>query len=102
MFIGLTYDLKSEYLKKGFLPDEVAEFDSEETIEGIESALHKLGHKTERIGNILQLADALVNISRPEVKRGLVRSETTCVIFYKKQTLVKRCHSACSIYYSSV
>ncbi len=67
MFIGLTYDLKSEYLKKGFLPDEVAEFDSEETIEGIESALHKLGHKTERIGNILQLADALVNDKRWEL-----------------------------------
>ncbi len=49
------------------MPDEVAEFDSEETIEGIESALHKLGHKTERIGNILQLADALVNDKRWEL-----------------------------------
>jgi len=60
MRIGLTYDLKSAYLQKGFTPDEVAEFDSEETIEGIESALRELGHETIRIGNVTELAAALV------------------------------------------
>lgn len=60
MKIGLTFDLKSAYLQKGFTPDEVAEFDSEETIEGIETALWELGHETERIGNVSELAAALV------------------------------------------
>ena len=60
MKIGLTFDLKSTYLEKGFTRDEVAEFDSEETIEGIETALQELGHQTERIGNVTELAAALV------------------------------------------
>ncbi len=59
--VGLTYDLKSEYLKMGFSEEETAEFDKEDTIEGIESTLNELGYKTERIGNVKQLAEALVN-----------------------------------------
>jgi len=58
--VGLTYDLKSEYLKMGFSEEETAEFDKEDTIEGIESTLEELGYKTERIGNIKQLAVSLV------------------------------------------
>lgn len=60
MLIGLTYDLKDEYLEQGFTADEVAEFDSEETIFGIEKALQELGHQTKRIGhlrNLLKLLD---------------------------------------------
>ncbi len=60
MHIGLTYDLKSTYLKKGFTEDEIAEFDSEETIEGIQATLNKLGHTTELVGNINDLAFGLV------------------------------------------
>ncbi|MBS4012309.1 MAG: ATP-grasp domain-containing protein [Bacteroidetes bacterium] len=60
MKVGLTYDLKSEYLKMGFSEEETAEFDKEDTIEGIESTLEELGYKTERIGNIKQLAVSLV------------------------------------------
>ena len=36
MLIGITYDLKSDYLKMGFSDEEVAEFDTEETIDGID------------------------------------------------------------------
>ncbi len=64
MTIGLTYDLRSEYLAMGFSEDETAEFDREDTIEAIESALKALGHRTERVGNAKQLAAALVNQRR--------------------------------------
>lgn len=60
MNIGLTYDLKSDYLKAGYTKEQVAEFDQEETIEAIEKALQQLGHQTERIGHIKQLATQLV------------------------------------------
>ncbi|MHC1703339.1 MAG: ATP-grasp domain-containing protein [Tenuifilaceae bacterium] len=50
--IGLTYDLRSDYLKEGYSEEETAEFDSEVTIESIESTLQELGYKTERIGNL--------------------------------------------------
>lgn len=53
--VGLTYDLRSDYLKEGYSEEETAEFDSEITIESIESTLQKLGYKTERIGNIKAL-----------------------------------------------
>ena len=59
MKAGITYDSKSAYLKNGFTKEEAAEFDSEETIEGIENALQNLGFTTERIGNIGELTIAL-------------------------------------------
>ncbi|MBN2241368.1 MAG: D-alanine--D-alanine ligase [Acidobacteria bacterium] len=61
MLIGLTYDLRSEYLAEGLSEDETAEFDSERTIEAIEEALHALGHETERIGNARKLIAAVAS-----------------------------------------
>ncbi|MFH2094707.1 MAG: D-alanine--D-alanine ligase, partial [Bacteroidota bacterium] len=55
MKIGLTYDLKDDYLKEGYSEEEVAEFDKIDTIEGIENALHALDFETERIGNVKAL-----------------------------------------------
>ena len=55
MHVGITYDLKSEYLANGYTPEEVAEFDNIDTIEGIENALHSNGYDTERIGNVRKL-----------------------------------------------
>ncbi|MBN2663003.1 MAG: hypothetical protein JXR68_05085 [Bacteroidales bacterium] len=60
MLVGLTYDLKSEYLKMGFSSEEAAEFDKEETIDGIENALNNLGYSTERIGHIKNLSPKLI------------------------------------------
>jgi D-alanine-D-alanine ligase len=60
MIVGLTYDLREEYLKLGYTEEETAEFDREETVVAIESTLNKLGFPTERIGNVKQLAEALV------------------------------------------
>ena len=59
MKIGLTYDLREDYIKEGYSLEETAELDKVETIEGIEQALQVLGYETERIGNAKQLIRAL-------------------------------------------
>jgi D-alanine-D-alanine ligase len=64
MKIGLTYDLRSEYLAMGYSEDETAEFDRDDTIEAIENALQALGHETDRIGNAKTLTRRLVNNDR--------------------------------------
>jgi D-alanine-D-alanine ligase len=51
MRIGLTYDLRSEYLAAGYGEEETAEFDRDDTITAIESALQQLGYATDRVGN---------------------------------------------------
>jgi D-alanine-D-alanine ligase len=61
MKIGLTYDLRSEYLKMGFSEEETAEFDQEGTIDAIENTLNKLNYQTERIGHLKQLVSSLAN-----------------------------------------
>ncbi|MBU0529614.1 D-alanine--D-alanine ligase [bacterium] len=57
--IGLTYDLRSEYLKNGYTEEETAEFDSEDTVTAIETTLQKLGYKTDCIGNVKTLVSRL-------------------------------------------
>lgn len=64
MKIGLTYDLREEYLRNGYTEEETAEFDKEDTVIAIETTLQKLGYQTERIGNVLQLCKDLVNSKR--------------------------------------
>ena len=59
MRIGLTYDLRTEYLAAGYSEEETAEFDRPETIEGLENALATLGHQPCRIGNAAQLIQRL-------------------------------------------
>jgi len=59
MIIGLTYDLRDDYLKMGFSEEDAAEFDVIETIIAIENSLHKLGYQTERIGHLRSLLDKL-------------------------------------------
>jgi D-alanine-D-alanine ligase len=59
MIIGLTYDLRSDYLKEGFSEEETAEFDRESTIEAIEGTLQKLGFTTDRIGHVRALVQRL-------------------------------------------
>lgn len=58
--VGLTYDLRSEYLRMGYSEEEVAEFDFDETVDAIEQTLSNLGYQTIRIGTVRQLAAALV------------------------------------------
>jgi D-alanine-D-alanine ligase len=60
MRIGVTYDLRSDYLAQGYGEEETAEFDAEETIAAVCDALSGLGHSPVRIGGLRPLAKALV------------------------------------------
>ncbi len=64
MRIGLTYDLRDDYLAEGFSEEQTAEFDTPETIAGIESALIGLGFDVQRIGNVRALVTALARGQR--------------------------------------
>ncbi len=55
MKIGLSYDLRDDYLAEGYSEDETAEFDRQETIDAIEQTLQEIGFETERIGHAKQL-----------------------------------------------
>jgi D-alanine-D-alanine ligase len=60
MKVGITYDLREDYLARGFGEEETAEFDRLDTIEAIEGTLKDLGFQPVRIGNIWALAPRLV------------------------------------------
>ncbi len=60
MRIGITYDLRDDYLAEGYGEEETAEFDHPKTIAAIEGALRDLGYETDRIGHIRALAKRLV------------------------------------------
>ena len=64
MRIGMTYDLRDEYLAAGHGELETAEFDRGDTIDALEAALRGLGHETERIGHVRQLARRLADGAR--------------------------------------
>jgi len=64
MKIGLTYDLRSWYLDRGYSMDETAEFDKQETVDALENSLKLMGHETEPIGNAFQLIEALAGGKR--------------------------------------
>jgi D-alanine-D-alanine ligase len=55
MHIGLTYDLRADYLAMGHGAEETAEFDRPDTIDALAGALERLGHTTDRIGHLRQL-----------------------------------------------
>lgn len=59
MKIGLTYDLRQDYLDLGYGEEETAEFDRVDTVEAIEKTLQSLGYVTDRIGNIWKLTERL-------------------------------------------
>ena len=59
MRIGVTYDLRSDYLAMGYGEEETAEFDSSVTIDAICDALSSLGFEPVRIGNIRDLVARL-------------------------------------------
>jgi len=64
LVIGLTYDLRDDYLAQGYSLEETAEMDKPETIAGLEAALAALGHRTVRIGAAQQLVRALADGQR--------------------------------------
>ena len=58
--IGITYDLRDDYLKEGFGFEETAEFDLPDTIEAIQKVILDNGYQADRIGNIKALTRRLV------------------------------------------
>lgn len=59
MKVGLTFDLRSWYLDRGYSMEDTAEFDKQETIDAIDIALRNMGFETEPVGNCFQLIEAL-------------------------------------------
>jgi D-alanine-D-alanine ligase len=59
MKIGLTYDLRSWYIDRGYSMEDTAEFDKKETVDALDDSLVKMGFETEQIGNSFQMIEAL-------------------------------------------
>jgi D-alanine-D-alanine ligase len=57
--IGLTYDLRDDYIAEGYSEEETAEFDRKDTIDALEHALNESGFQTDRIGHIQRLVQRL-------------------------------------------
>ncbi|MEJ5375792.1 MAG: D-alanine--D-alanine ligase [bacterium] len=55
MKIGITYDLREQYLALGYGEEETAEFDQPQTIQAIQETLQELGHFVKSIGNAQSL-----------------------------------------------
>ena len=64
MTVGITYDLRSEWLAEGYSELETAELDREETVDAVEAALRNEGLGTERIGSHRGLMSALARGKR--------------------------------------
>jgi len=62
--IGLTYDLRDDYLQEGFGLEETAEFDLPDTIAAIEQVILDNGFIADRIGHIQSLIRRLAQGDR--------------------------------------
>lgn len=67
MKIGITYDLRSWYIDRGYSMDETAEFDKQETVDALENSLKQMGYETEPVGNVFQLIEALARGSKWDI-----------------------------------
>ncbi len=67
MIVGMTYDLRKDYIERGYKEEDTAEFDSEETIDSLEKTIRSLGHETRRIGNVFALTDQLAKGGRWDI-----------------------------------
>jgi D-alanine-D-alanine ligase len=64
MRVGLTYDLRSDYLNDGYSLEETAEFDKDDTIDGLAGAIASHGHAVDRIGHLRALVARLARGER--------------------------------------
>jgi D-alanine-D-alanine ligase len=64
LIIGITYDLRDDYLKEGYGLEETAEFDLPDTIQAIEKVILDNGFEADRIGNIKALTRRLAADNR--------------------------------------
>lgn len=59
LLVGLTFDLRSEYLSAGLSDEELAEFDQPDTIDALAGALSESGYRVDRIGGLRALVGRL-------------------------------------------
>jgi len=57
--VGLVYDLRKDYMAEGFTEEQAAEFDSDDTINCLHTAIENVGYQVERVGNGRALAKEL-------------------------------------------
>lgn len=74
MKIGLTYDLRTDYLAEGWSEAAVAEFDRPDTIDAIERELRALGHEVDRIGHVKKLVERLARGDRWDMVFNIAES----------------------------
>lgn len=67
LHVGLTYDLRADYLAMGYGEEETAELDRADTIDALAGALAELGHTPEPIGHARQLMERLARGERWEL-----------------------------------
>jgi len=61
MLVGLTYNLRSDPPPAGVTPDYYAEFDTEESIHYLATAIASLGHRVRKIGHVHKLVRFLAD-----------------------------------------
>ena len=64
MKVGLTYDLKEDYIRQGYTEEETCEFDLLETIDALKYTLQDLGYTTDPIGHVKNLTQRLARGDR--------------------------------------
>jgi D-alanine-D-alanine ligase len=64
MKIGLTFDLRSWYIDRGYSMEDTAEFDKQDTVDALEDSLRKMGYETEQVGNAFQVIESLASGKR--------------------------------------
>jgi D-alanine-D-alanine ligase len=67
MKIGLTFDLRSWYIDRGYSMEDTAEFDKQETVDALEDSLRKMGYETEQVGNAFQIIESLASGKRWDI-----------------------------------
>jgi D-alanine-D-alanine ligase len=72
--IGFVYDLRKDYLAEGYSEQDVAEFDSEGTIDAIHKTIESLGYDVERIGNGKALCKMLASGKRWDMVFNIAES----------------------------
>jgi D-alanine-D-alanine ligase len=72
--IGFVYDLRKDYLAEGYSEQDVAEFDSESTIDAIHKTIESLGYNVEKIGNGKSLCKMLTDGKRWDMVFNIAES----------------------------
>jgi D-alanine-D-alanine ligase len=65
--VGITYDLRSDFLRRGFPLEQILHMDKENTIVDLQQALLDIGYHAECIGNIYDLVEQLATGKRWDI-----------------------------------